>query len=168
MASISATPWILKAPSARPPPSPPPLLSLLCFAPAGASAASAFYGWERELPADVMMMPVELPGRAGRIKEPAVYDMQQLLEEMLAPGSGILPALHARPFVLFGHSMGAWVAFALARELERRGGPLPFKLYVSANRSPLLAGAGWGGGGRAVYGWGCPVTSTCKCLSRYL
>lgn len=52
----------------------------------------------------------------------------------------LLPTLRARPFALFGHSAGSWVAYQLARELKTRGGPLPLKLYASANRSPTLAG----------------------------
>ncbi|GAB4816356.1 hypothetical protein N2152v2_003402 [Parachlorella kessleri] len=63
--------------------------------------------------------------------------MQELVAALLA---ALLPLLEEQPFALFGHSMGAWVAFALAQELQRRGGPLPLKLYASANRSPLLAG----------------------------
>jgi surfactin synthase thioesterase subunit len=41
-----------------------------------------------------------------------------------------------RPFAFFGHSMGAVVAFELARELRRRGRPLPRMLVASAARAP--------------------------------
>jgi medium-chain acyl-[acyl-carrier-protein] hydrolase len=34
----------------------------------------------------------------------------------------------SQPLALFGHCMGAIVAFELARELRRRGGPSPFLL----------------------------------------
>ena len=46
------------------------------------------------------------------------------------------------PFALFGHSMGAGVAFELTRELRRRGRPLPQALIVSGARAPQLR-AGW-------------------------
>jgi medium-chain acyl-[acyl-carrier-protein] hydrolase len=42
----------------------------------------------------------------------------------------------AQPFVFFGHSMGAAVAFELARELRRRGRPLPDALIASGARAP--------------------------------
>jgi medium-chain acyl-[acyl-carrier-protein] hydrolase len=43
-----------------------------------------------------------------------------------------------RPFVFFGHSLGALVAFEVARALRRAGGPLPRHLYASARRAPQL------------------------------
>jgi medium-chain acyl-[acyl-carrier-protein] hydrolase len=41
-----------------------------------------------------------------------------------------------RPFAFFGHSMGAVVAFELARELRRRSRPLPKMLIASGARAP--------------------------------
>ena len=43
-----------------------------------------------------------------------------------------------RPFAFFGHSMGAGVAFELARELRRRGQPLPAHLLVSSAKGASL------------------------------
>jgi surfactin synthase thioesterase subunit len=43
------------------------------------------------------------------------------------------------PYVLLGHSFGAWLAFELALALRRAGAPTPLALYVSANRAPSLA-----------------------------
>jgi len=41
-----------------------------------------------------------------------------------------------QPFAFYGHSMGAAVAFELARALQRHGRPLPSTLYVSGARAP--------------------------------
>jgi medium-chain acyl-[acyl-carrier-protein] hydrolase len=41
-----------------------------------------------------------------------------------------------RPFAFFGHSMGAAVAFELARELRRRSSALPKMLIASGARAP--------------------------------
>jgi surfactin synthase thioesterase subunit len=40
------------------------------------------------------------------------------------------------PFAFFGHSMGAAIAFELARALRREGAPMPRALIVSAARAP--------------------------------
>jgi surfactin synthase thioesterase subunit len=42
------------------------------------------------------------------------------------------------PYALFGHSMGALVAFELARELRRRGYGEPRALFVSGGLAPTL------------------------------
>jgi medium-chain acyl-[acyl-carrier-protein] hydrolase len=52
-----------------------------------------------------------------------------------ALASAIEPYTDA-PFAFFGHSMGAVVAFELARELRRRGKPLPRVLIASGARAP--------------------------------
>jgi medium-chain acyl-[acyl-carrier-protein] hydrolase len=42
------------------------------------------------------------------------------------------------PFAVFGHSLGAWVGFELARVLRRRYQVSPVRLFVSARRAPHL------------------------------
>jgi medium-chain acyl-[acyl-carrier-protein] hydrolase len=42
------------------------------------------------------------------------------------------------PYAFFGHSMGALVAFELARKMRREGLPAPAYLFVSAHRAPQL------------------------------
>jgi len=41
-----------------------------------------------------------------------------------------------RPFALFGHSLGALLAFEVTRALRRRGAPLPAGLFVAACEAP--------------------------------
>jgi len=49
----------------------------------------------------------------------------------------ILPYLD-RPFVLFGHSMGALISFELARQLRDQYSLRPGHLFVSARRAPHI------------------------------
>jgi surfactin synthase thioesterase subunit len=81
-------------------------------------------------------MPVEFPGRSTRAGEANAESMPELVSALV---DGLMPAFEERPFAFFGHSFGTWVAFAVAQELQARGGPLPQKLYASAMRSPSLA-----------------------------
>jgi medium-chain acyl-[acyl-carrier-protein] hydrolase len=80
------------------------------------------------------MVAVQPPGREMRIRESAYEDIDPLVEALAAE---IVPLLD-RPFVFFGHSMGAYVGFQLARHLRRAGMPQPSRLIVSARRAPSL------------------------------
>ncbi len=75
---------------------------------------------------------VRLPGRESRLAE-APFERMPALVTALA--DAIEPHLD-RPFAFFGHSMGAAIAFELARELRRRGRPLPEILIASGARAP--------------------------------
>ena len=73
-----------------------------------------------------------LPGRGARIAEAPFQRMAPLIQSLAA---AIEPYLD-QPFAFLGHSLGAIVAFELARELRRRKQPLPRLLIVSAARAP--------------------------------
>jgi surfactin synthase thioesterase subunit len=76
--------------------------------------------------------PVRLPGRETRLAEAPFERMGPLVAAL---ANAIEPYL-ARPFAFFGHSMGAAVAFELARLLRRRHQPLPKMLIASSARAP--------------------------------
>ena len=76
--------------------------------------------------------PVRLPGREARIAEAPFERMEPLVAAL---ANAIQPYL-AQPFAFFGHSMGAAVAFELARLLRRRSQPLPKLLVASGARAP--------------------------------
>jgi medium-chain acyl-[acyl-carrier-protein] hydrolase len=58
------------------------------------------------------------------------------MEPLIAALADAIQPHLAEPFAFFGHSMGAAVAFELARELRRRSQPGPFCMMVSAARAP--------------------------------
>ncbi|MFD5247401.1 thioesterase II family protein [Amycolatopsis sp. NPDC058340] len=89
--------------------------------------ASAFYEWTKERGSPAVQ-PVQLPGREDLFHLPLVDDMNQLVERL---GVEIGEAAR-RPFVLFGHSMGAAIAAELTAWLHRTGAVLPELLVVSA------------------------------------
>jgi surfactin synthase thioesterase subunit/glycosyltransferase involved in cell wall biosynthesis len=78
------------------------------------------------------VIPVRLPGREARLAEAPFERMAPLIEALANAIDGYLEP----PFAFFGHSMGAVVAFELARELRRRGRALPRALIASAARAP--------------------------------
>lgn len=108
-------------------------LRLFCFPYAGGSAA-IFRGWAAEFPDEIEVVPIQPPGREGRLSEPPITRMQPFIEAVLTA----LRDHFERPFALFGHSMGALVCFELARRLRREGLPLPERLFVSGRSAPQL------------------------------
>jgi medium-chain acyl-[acyl-carrier-protein] hydrolase len=108
-------------------------LRLFCFPYAGGSA-SAFTRWPDLLPATVDVRPVQLPGRWNRMREAPFTRFDDLLRTL----TQVLPPFLDRPFAFFGHSMGALLAFEMARHLQRAGLPQPLHLFVSGRRAPHL------------------------------
>jgi surfactin synthase thioesterase subunit len=86
----------------------------------------------------VEVWPVQLPGRENRLQEPAYTNVRSIVP----PLADVLTPVLDKPFSLFGHSMGALVAFELARELRRRSAPMPSRLVLSARAAPHLKRSG--------------------------
>ncbi|HSP77033.1 MAG TPA: SDR family NAD(P)-dependent oxidoreductase, partial [Myxococcaceae bacterium] len=108
-----------------------PDIRLFCFHHLG-GGASVFRSWSDELPANVQVVAVQLPGREERTREAALTRFDELLEQLV-------PQLHPlmdRRFSFFGHSMGTLVAFELARALRKRYGLQPERLFVSGLWAP--------------------------------
>jgi medium-chain acyl-[acyl-carrier-protein] hydrolase len=113
-------------------PRPAARLRLICLPWAG-GGASGYRDWPAHLPDDVEVVAVQLPGRESRLGEPPVTSMEPLVAGLAAGVRGQLD----RPFALFGHSMGALIAFELARRLRSMGRE-PVRLLVSGARPPHL------------------------------
>lgn len=114
-------------------PQPAARLRIFCLPYAG-GGASIYRPWVRHLPAEVQVCPIQLPGREERLRETAFTQVPLLVETV---AEALTPHLDL-PYVLFGHSLGALLAFELARELRRRELPAPQHLYASAARAPHL------------------------------
>ena len=97
-------------------------LRLFCFPHAGGGAA-AFNAWAEQLSRSVAVVPMRTPRR------------NSMAELVAALCESIQPYLD-EPFAFFGHSMGAVVAFELARLLRRRNLPAPRMLVASGARAP--------------------------------
>lgn len=107
---------------------------LFCLPFAGGSAVRIYGGWKRRLPASIEVVPLELPGRGTRIGEMPLPRADALVADALRQ---VLPRSH-EPFALFGHSLGAALAFGMARALEHEHGRPPVHLMVSGFQAPDL------------------------------
>lgn len=117
----------------RPRPRPDAALRLFCFPYAGVGA-SAYRAWAVGFPDDIETCAVQPPGRESRLREKPYTDLAALVA---AAAKTLEPELD-RPYAFFGHSMGATVAFELARLLVATGYPAPVWLFVSGRRGPRV------------------------------
>lgn len=119
-------PWVQPLSPARPHAG----LRLFCIPYAGGGPL-AFRGWSDLLPENIDVRAVQLPGRGARLREKPFTRLESLIAA-LAQALG--PWLD-RPFAIYGHSLGALLAYELTRTL-RRGGLHPARLFVSGQIAP--------------------------------
>jgi surfactin synthase thioesterase subunit len=86
------------------------------------------------LPPTIDVAPLSLPGHDGRLNEAPCTDLQMLVDSLV--DRVVRDEMLDGPFVLLGHSMGAWLAFETARTLRRRNLRMPELLIVTAARPP--------------------------------
>jgi medium-chain acyl-[acyl-carrier-protein] hydrolase len=124
-ASLPRTPWLVRSAT------PNPRMRLFCFPYAGGSAFN-FTPWRDALDRGVEICALQLPGRGSRIAEPPIRTMPALLKAV-AP---VVAQYSQLPFAFFGHSVGALVAFELARYLRLHGVDGPMHLFASGCHAP--------------------------------
>lgn len=107
-------------------------LRLFCFPYAG-GGASVFRQWPENMPENVEICPVQLPGRENRIEEPFFTERPRIVKVMAEN----LNSYFDIPFAFFGHSIGGVIAFELARYLSHRLVLEPVHLFISASRPPI-------------------------------
>lgn len=104
---------------------------LFCFHHAGGTAA-VYRSWVGQ-DSEFSVLPVELPGKATRMGEPFIENMEMLsdqIAEAVAENSG------QREIFLFGHSMGAAITFQVAWRLENIFHKQPAALIVAGRHPP--------------------------------
>jgi DHA2 family multidrug resistance protein-like MFS transporter len=103
---------------------------LLCLPHAGGRAA-AYRSWVAGVGDALELWALDLPGRHVQPAEPLAEDPCAVAAEMAVAATTLLD----RPLAVFGHSMGALLAFEITREIERRGGAVA-GLFVSGCAAP--------------------------------
>ena len=104
---------------------------VFCF-PHAAGNATFYRPLRDAMPGPIDFCPVELPGRAVRIGERPLTDIDTLLDTL----SRTIRPLMTVPFAFFGHSTGAAIAFEAARRLRAADGRRAVHLFVSGRAAP--------------------------------
>ncbi|MFJ8495440.1 thioesterase II family protein [Streptomyces sp. NPDC094038] len=114
-------------------PSPDSDVRLVCFPHAGGSA-TFFHPVAMSLAPEADVVVLQYPGRQDRLREPCITDIGILADRLAEQ----IMALSEKPTVLFGHSMGATLAFETAVRLEATGVNSPHALVASGRRAPSV------------------------------
>jgi medium-chain acyl-[acyl-carrier-protein] hydrolase len=126
--TVKTTPWVFGgriSPNAR--------CRLFCL-PHSGSGASQFFSWQKFLPPVLDICPIQLPGRENRLREAPLTQIHRIAEML---GAELMPYLD-RPYILYGYSTGALIAFELARQLRRQKIAPAVSLYALARPAPHL------------------------------
>jgi len=110
-------------------------LRLFCFPYAG-GGPKIYSKWSQSLPSSVELALVQFPGRGNRFSEPLITNLPDLVRAL---AQGLRPYFD-KPFVFFGHSMGALLSFELARHIRKEFDLLPMHLFVSGRVAPNKIG----------------------------
>jgi medium-chain acyl-[acyl-carrier-protein] hydrolase len=90
-----------------------------------------FAEWQQELDC-VQVCAVQLPGRQNRLAEAPFTRIEPLADALAA----VIAPYRDIPFACYGHSVGGFVVFELARRLRKAGGPQPAALFIGSCRAP--------------------------------
>lgn len=102
-------------------------IKLFCFPYAG-GASVVYHPWQKPLGNDVELRLIELAGRGRRINDTPYKNIHEAVEDVFGL---IKEEIQQSPYLLFGHSMGAMIAYELAQKIRREKLPMPMHLFFS-------------------------------------
>lgn len=101
---------------------------------AGASSL-AYYKWRTSFPPGYEPHFIELKGRGEKMGEPFYQDMAEAVEDISAQ---IMEKTKADEYCIFGHSMGALLAYETYYRLYEKGAKLPRHMFFSGRKAPQI------------------------------
>lgn len=105
---------------------------MFCFPFAG-GGAGAYSSWIKHFQESIVVCPIQLPGREEKITEAPYINMKELIEDLVQE----INKYNEYKIILFGHSMGAKIAYEVAKRLELRNTPVE-QLIISGSRVPHI------------------------------
>jgi surfactin synthase thioesterase subunit len=107
-------------------------VKLICLPYPGAGAG-VYRPWLQQQSAVLQAVPLQFPGREDMFSVPYYGSLEEAVSDLTARIRG---TAGGEPLSIFGHCVGAVLAYEVARELTATGGPVPRHLVVSGSPSP--------------------------------
>lgn len=109
-------------------------IKLFCFPYAGGSSA-VYMGWKKHLSDKIELRPLDLAGRGRRISKPLYNSIEEVIEDIFPQ---IKNELCDSPYSIFGHSMGAILAYELVRKARIHKLREPDHVFFSGRVPPFI------------------------------
>lgn len=108
-------------------------IQMFCIPYAGGSSI-VYSSWKDKVRSDIEVIPLEYSGHGRRIMEALYLNMNEVAEDMCK----IIEDNIRGEYVIYGHSMGAFVAFETAYKLSKKDCIQPQKIMIAGVRPPHL------------------------------
>ncbi len=106
-------------------------IKLYCFPYAGGSSVM-YNRWKLTIAPFVDLIPIELAGRGKRVYDPLYESVPDAVDDLF----NVIKHDLDQPYAIFGHSMGAMMAFELTHKLIDLGFAPPVQLFMSGRGAP--------------------------------
>ncbi|MGB3183713.1 MAG: alpha/beta fold hydrolase [Cyclobacteriaceae bacterium] len=102
------------------------------FLPFAGGSRYSYNQFKQAAPAWMKVEPLDLPGRGGRFKEDMLTSINSVVDDLFEQ---IKDKIN-QPYAIYGHSMGATLAYLLARKIDDLGRNLPSYLFLTGTCGP--------------------------------
>ena len=112
---------------------PQAILRIFCF-PHSGGGASTYFPWVDKLTSSLELVSIQLPGRENRFYESLENNLDVITDELCKE----FDQYNEKPFILFGHSLGALLCYEFVKSIHKFYDVLPKHMFVSAAKAPHL------------------------------
>lgn len=108
-------------------------VNLICIPFSGGS----FYSYNRfqsYLDDFINLVPLELPGRGKRYKEPLLTNIHDMVNDIFNQVKRLLD----KPYAVYGHSLGAILGYLMVKNIVKENMPVPLHLFFSGRQAPSI------------------------------
>lgn len=116
----------------------PQQMNIFCLPFSGGTVYS-YQKFKPYFPKSAAMIPLELPGHGRRLREPLLTDVQAMSADIFQQiRHKSFDSAQDTPYALYGHSLGALLAYLVTLRIVQEDLPRPVHLFVSGHQGPAI------------------------------